>query len=227
MIRGTGRNRMSMTELAPADVWRNKIYSGGWKTGGAGTIPVTEKATGAEMGSIGCASAADGSAARAIATDAQRAWAPAPALATGNAVLLKPDPQTPVSGGVLYARLFEAAGLPEGLFHVLPGGAETGDALVRDPLVNMISFTGSTRVGQEIGAVAGGLLKRASLELGGKNPYIVLDDVDVEAAASAGAWGSFLHQGQVCMSAGRHLVHESIADAYIESLVRRTRALSA
>src|SRR5260370_5170100 len=150
----------------------------------------------------------------------------APALATGNAVLLKPDPQTPVSGGVLYARLFEAAGLPEGLFHVTPGGAETGDALVRDPLVNMISFTGSTRVGQEIGAVAGGLLKRASLELGGKNPYIVLDDVDVEAAASAGAWGWFLHEGQVCMCAGRHVVHESIADAYIESLVRRTRALS-
>ncbi|MFL9957945.1 aldehyde dehydrogenase family protein [Paraburkholderia nemoris] len=316
-----------LTQLAPADVWRNRIYSGGWKTGGAGTIPVTEKATGAEMGSIGCASAADVSAAAAIATEAQRAWAAtpgpqrgdvlrevarllevhkeeiavqivretgsirpkgqlevklaireileaaalgsqptgmittsdvkerhsvarrtpmgvvgvitpwnspfilaaraiAPALATGNAVLLKPDPQSPVSGGVLYARLFEAAGLPEGLFHVLPGAAETGDALVRDPLVNMISFTGSTRVGQAIGALAGGLLKRASLELGGKNPYIVLDDVNVEAAASAGAWGSFLHQGQVCMSAGRHLVHERIADTYIESLVRRAKALS-
>jgi benzaldehyde dehydrogenase (NAD) len=317
---------MSVTELAPADVWRNKIYSGGWRAAGGGTIPVTEKATGEGMGSIGRASAADVSAA-AIAADAQRAWAAtpgpqrgdvlrevvrllqihgdeiarqiiretgsirpkghlevklaireilegaalasqptgfittsdmkgrhsvarripmgvvgvitpwnspfilaaraiAPALATGNAVLLKPDPQSSISGGVLYAQLFEAAGLPEGLFHVLPGGAETGDALVRDPLINMISFTGSTRVGQQIGAVAGGLLKRANLELGGKNPYIVLDDIDVEAAASAGAWGSFLHQGQVCMSAGRHLVQESIADAYIESLVQRTRALT-
>src|SRR5579864_2413548 len=75
---------MSVTELAPADVWRNKIYSGGWKTGGAGTIPVTEKATGAEMGSIGCASAADVSAAAAIAKDAQSAWAARPGPQRGD-----------------------------------------------------------------------------------------------------------------------------------------------
>ena len=75
---------MSVIELAPADVWRNKIFSGGWKTGGAGTIPVTEKATGAEMGSIGCASAADVSAAAAIAADAQRAWAATPGPQRGD-----------------------------------------------------------------------------------------------------------------------------------------------
>ncbi|QBR02218.1 benzaldehyde dehydrogenase [Paraburkholderia pallida] len=317
---------MQANGLAPVQVWREKIYSGGWKTAEAGVLEVTEKATGERMGAIGCASPADVSLAAAMARDAQRAWsatpgpqrgdvlrevarlirehreeialqivretgsirpkghaevelaireileaaalasqptgmittsdvkgrhsvarriplgvvgvitpwnspfllaarAIAPALATGNAVLLKPDPQSPVCGGAIYAQLFAAAGLPEGLFHVLPGGVQTGDALVRDPLVNMISFTGSTQVGKQIGAVAGGLLKRVNLELGGKNPYIVLDDADVEAAASAGAWGSFLHQGQICMSAGRHLVHERIAEAYIASLVRRAKAL--
>ena len=150
----------------------------------------------------------------------------APALALGNAVLLKPDAQTPICGGAIFAQLFEAAGLPKGLFHVLPGGAETGDALVRDPAVEMISFTGSTRVGREIGAIAGGLLKRVSLELGGNNPFIVLDDADIEAAASAGAWGAFFHQGQICLTAGRHLVHERVAEAYIEALVRHAGALT-
>ena len=148
-----------------------------------------------------------------------------PALAMGNAVILKPDVQSPIVGGVVFARLLEEAGLPDGLFHVLPGGAETGAALVREPLINMISFTGSTRVGREVGSVASGLLKRVSLELGGNNPYIVLDDADIEAAASAGAWGSFFHQGQICLTAGRHLVHESVADAYTEALVRKAKAL--
>jgi benzaldehyde dehydrogenase (NAD) len=120
-----------------------------------------------------------------------------PALAMGNAVILKPDVQTPVAGGVTFARLLEKAGLPNGLFHVLPGGPETGAALVKEPLVNMISFTGSTRVGRQVGSVASGQLKRVSLELGGNNPYIVLDDVNIEAAASAGAWGAFFHQGQI------------------------------
>jgi benzaldehyde dehydrogenase (NAD) len=126
---------------------------------------------------------------------------------------------------VTFARLLEEAGLPTGLFHVLPGGAETGAALVKEPLVNMISFTGSTRVGRQVGSVAGGQLKRVSLELGGNNPYIVLDDADIEAAASAGAWGAFFHQGQICLTAGRHLVHERVADAYVEALVSKAKAL--
>src|SRR5882762_589173 len=153
------------------------------------------------------------------------ARAVAPALATGNAVLLKPDPQSPVCGGAFFAQLFEAAGLPPGLLHILPGGAEVGDALVQDKHVGMISFTGSTKVGRSIGASAGELLKRVSLELGGNNAFIVLDDVDIEAAAGAGAWGSFFHQGQICFTAGRHLVHERIADAYVDALVRRAKAL--
>lgn len=149
----------------------------------------------------------------------------APALVAGNAVLLKPDPQSPVCGGAIFARLLEEAGLPEGLFHVLPGGVSTGEAIVADPLVDMVSFTGSTRAGRQIGAIAGGLLKRVSLELGGNNPYIVLAGVDIDAAASAGAWGSFFHQGQICLTAGRHLVHESIADEYTEALVKHASNL--
>jgi benzaldehyde dehydrogenase (NAD) len=147
-----------------------------------------------------------------------------PAL-TGNAVILKPDVQTPIAGGVTFARLLEKAGLPDGLFHVLPGGPETGAALVKEPLVNMISFTGSTRVGRQVGSVASEQLKRVSLELGGNNPYIVLDDVNIEAAASAGAWAALFHQGQICLTGGRHLVHERIADAYVEALVRKAKAL--
>jgi benzaldehyde dehydrogenase (NAD) len=150
----------------------------------------------------------------------------APALAAGNAVLLKPDPQTPICGGVMFARLLEEAGLPAGLFHVLPGGIPTGEAIVKEPLVNMVSFTGSTRAGRQVGAVAGGMLKRVSLELGGNNPYIVLPGVDIEAAASAGAWGSFFHQGQICLTAGRHLVHESIAEEYTQALVKHAASLA-
>jgi benzaldehyde dehydrogenase (NAD) len=149
----------------------------------------------------------------------------APALTLGNAVLLKPDPQTPVCGGVMLAALLAEAGLPDGLLQVLPGGLATGEAVVTDPHVEMVSFTGSPRGGRAVGAAAGGLLKRVSLELGGNNPFVVLEDTDIDAAASAGAWGSFFHQGQICMTTGRHIVHESIADAYTENLVNRARKL--
>lgn len=142
----------------------------------------------------------------------------APALALGNAVVLKPDPRTPVSGGFAIARVFAEAGLPDGLLHVLPGGAEAGTALVTDPRVRVISFTGSTAVGRAVGELGARHLKRVHLELGGNSALIVLDDADVERAVSAGAWGSFLHQGQVCMTAGRHLVHERVAESYVEAL---------
>ncbi|HMH94227.1 MAG TPA: benzaldehyde dehydrogenase [Streptosporangiaceae bacterium] len=149
----------------------------------------------------------------------------APALALGNAVILKPDVQTPVSGGILVARLFEAAGLPEGLLHVLPGDAEAGSALTEDPNVAMIAFTGSTAVGRKVGEAAGRSLKRVSLELGGNNALIVLDDADLEVASSAGAWGAFLHQGQVCMTAGRHIVMAGVADEYLDRLAARAAGL--
>src|SRR2546425_3705089 len=142
----------------------------------------------------------------------------APALALGNAVLLKPDPRTAVCGGVALARIFQEAGLPAGLFHVLPGGVDVGEAVVTNPHVRVISFTGSTAAGRAVGELAAKHLKRAHLELGGNNALIVLDDVDLEQAVQTGAWGSFFHQGQICMATGRHLVHERIAEAYIKRL---------
>jgi benzaldehyde dehydrogenase (NAD) len=149
----------------------------------------------------------------------------APALALGNAVVLKPDPRTAVSGGVVLARAFELAGLPADLLQVVPGGPAVGEALVRDPHVAMISFTGSTAVGRRVGAIAGEQLKRSVLELGGNNAFVVLADADVDVASSQGAWCAYLHQGQICMSAGRHLVHRSLAPAYAEALTRRAAAL--
>jgi benzaldehyde dehydrogenase (NAD) len=149
----------------------------------------------------------------------------APALALGNAVILKPDPRTAVSGGVTLARIFAEAGLPDGVLHVLPGGADAGEALVTDPRVPVISFTGSTAAGRRVGELAASHLKRAHLELGGNSALIVLDDADLALAASAGAWGSFLHQGQICMTTGRHLVHESVAAQYTELLADKARHL--
>ena len=148
-----------------------------------------------------------------------------PALVLGNAVVLKQDPNTPVTGGVAIARVFEEAGLPEGLLHVLPGGAEVGQALAADPNIRMISFTGSTAAGRLVGETAGRALKRVVLELGGNCPLVVLDDADIEAASSAGAWGSFLHQGQICIAVSRHLVHESIVEEYTASIAERAARL--
>ncbi|CAN5503566.1 benzaldehyde dehydrogenase [soil metagenome] len=149
----------------------------------------------------------------------------APALALGNAVVLKPDPQTPVCGGVILARVFEEAGLPAGVFNLVNGGSEVGEALIEHPATRMITFTGSTAVGRRVGELAGRNLKKVALELGGNNAFIVLDDADIEAAAAAGAWGSFLHQGQICMASGRHIVHRKVADAYIEALAAKAARL--
>jgi benzaldehyde dehydrogenase (NAD) len=145
----------------------------------------------------------------------------APALALGNAVILKPDPRTAVCGGAVIARVFEEAGLPDGLLHVLPGGADTGEAVVTEPLVRLVSFTGSTGAGRRVGELAARHLKRVHLELGGNSALIVLDDVDLDRAVSAGAWGSFLHQGQICMTTGRHLVADAIYDEYVERLAAK------
>jgi benzaldehyde dehydrogenase (NAD) len=149
----------------------------------------------------------------------------APALALGNAVVLKPDPQTPVAGGAMFAAVFAEAGLPEGLLQVVVGGAEVGEAIVTDPNVAVVSFTGSTAAGRRVGELAGRLLKKVSLELGGNNALVVLDDADVDAAASAGAYASFQFQGQVCFATGRHIVHRSVADRYTEALVEKAKRL--
>jgi benzaldehyde dehydrogenase (NAD) len=149
----------------------------------------------------------------------------APALALGNAVILKPDPQTPVCGGAMFEAVFREAGLPDGLLNVVLGGAEVGEAIVTDPNVNVVSFTGSTAAGRRVGELAGRLLKKLSLELGGNNALIVLDDADLDAAASAGAYASFQFQGQVCFATGRHIVHRSVAGEYADALVEKAKRL--
>lgn len=149
----------------------------------------------------------------------------APALALGNAVVLKPDPRTSISGGLALAEILAEAGLPEGLLHVLPAGAEVGAALVAHPDVPCISFTGSTAAGRKIGEAAGPLLKKVHLELGGNNALLVLPDADIDAAASAGAWGSFLHQGQICMTTGRHLVPRDKVEEYAAKLAAKAEAI--
>jgi benzaldehyde dehydrogenase (NAD) len=149
----------------------------------------------------------------------------APALALGNAVVLKPDTRTPASGGFVMARVFQEAGLPAGVLQVMPGDAEAGEALVRDLRVPMIAFTGSPGVGRRIGALAGEQLKKVSLELGGANNLVILDDADPDAAASAAAFGAWFHQGQICMASNRILVHEAIADAIRQRLVAKATHL--
>jgi benzaldehyde dehydrogenase (NAD) len=149
----------------------------------------------------------------------------APALALGNAVVLKPDPRTAVTGGVSIARVFEEAGLPPGVLQVLPGGADVGEALVIHPAVRVISFTGSTAAGRRVGELGGKHLKRVHLELGGNSAMIVLDDADPVQAATLGAFGTFFHQGQICMTTGRHLVHESLYDDFVERLAAKAANL--
>lgn len=150
----------------------------------------------------------------------------APALALGNAVVLKPDPRTAVCGGVALARIFEEAGLPAGVLSMLPGGVDIGEGVVTHRDVRVIAFTGSTGAGRRVGALAAEHLKRVHLELGGNSALLVLDDVDVEKAASVGAWGSFFHQGQICMATGRHLVHEAVAAEYTERLAAHASSLA-
>ncbi|WP_206951541.1 benzaldehyde dehydrogenase [Trinickia acidisoli] len=149
----------------------------------------------------------------------------APALAMGNAVVLKPDPQTPVSGGFLIARAFEEAGLPPGVLQVVPGDADAGAAVVEAPEVRMIAFTGSTAAGRKVGELAGRLLKKVSLELGGKNTLIVLEDADLDVAASNAAFGAFFHQGQICMATGRIVAHRKIAAELTRRLIDKAQTL--
>ena len=150
----------------------------------------------------------------------------APALALGNAVLVKPSPETPYSGGLAIAELFAAAGAPAGIFQVLPGDVEAGERLVSHPNVAMIHFTGSTAVGRRIAQAAAGQLKKVSLELGGNNALLVLEDADIDQATMIGAWSAFHYQGQTCITAGRHIVHHAVAGAYLSGLAARAEAIT-
>ena len=142
----------------------------------------------------------------------------APALAMGNTVVIKPAPQDPLQI-LRFAEIVAEAGVPAGVVNVVTGSTpEIGQALVASPDVDMVSFTGSTAVGQDIGGVAGRTMKRQLLELGGKGAGIVLDDADLDAAvAGIGSTWSF-HSGQICTSPTRAIVHRSVHDALVEKL---------
>jgi len=149
----------------------------------------------------------------------------AAALATGNAVVHKPDPRTPITGGVMIARAFEDAGLPANLLHIVPGGADVGAAMCEDPDIAMVSFTGSPEVGSKVGEACGRNLKKVQLELGGKNALIVMDDADIDVAASNCAWGTWLHQGQICMATGLILAPAAMAGKLAELLSTKAHHL--
>lgn len=149
----------------------------------------------------------------------------AAALATGNAVVHKPDPRTPISGGIIIARIFEEAGLPADLLHIIPGGADVGMALCEDRNIAMVSFTGSPGVGARVGEACGRNLKKVQLELGGKNALIIQDDADLALAAANAAWGTWLHQGQICMATGLILAPAVMADALAAELAIKAQRL--
>ncbi|MDY6779423.1 MAG: aldehyde dehydrogenase family protein [Halobacteria archaeon] len=152
----------------------------------------------------------------------------APALVAGNSVVLKPSTETPITGGLAVARLFEEAGLPGGVLNVVTGrGSDIGDAVVSDPRAESVNFTGSTDIGRRVGRLAGDNVAEVALELGGNCPYVVTDDADLEWAVTAGLFGTFMHQGQICVSINRHVVHEDVYDEYVERFVERTEELGA
>ena len=151
------------------------------------------------------------------------AWKIAPAIAAGNSVILKPASYTPLSS-ILLGQLCAEAGIPEGVVSVLPGpGVAAGESLVAHPMVDKIAFTGSTEVGRRIMQLASGTIKRCTLELGGKSPSIVLDDVDLDFAVDGVLWGVFFHAGQVCSAGTRAFVQRSIYDGFVNELVKRAQ----
>lgn len=151
----------------------------------------------------------------------------APALGAGNGVVLKPHEDTPIMGGTLIGKIFEEAGVPKGLINVVVTDInEIGDAFVEHPIPRIISFTGSTKVGSYIGQLAVKNFKKPLLELGGNSAFIVLEDADIEYAVNAATFSRFTHQGQICMSANRILVQQSIYNEFIEKYAQKVASLT-
>jgi aldehyde dehydrogenase (NAD+) len=152
----------------------------------------------------------------------------APAIALGNTVVLKPAQDTPVTGGLFIASLYEAAGLPPGVLNVVVGASsEIGDLFVQHPVPRVVAFTGSTAVGRRVAALAAQapIIKRVALELGGNSPFVVLADADLDRAVPAGAFSRYLHQGQICMSSNRFIVDAAVYDEFVERFTEHVRGL--
>lgn len=151
----------------------------------------------------------------------------APSLATGNGVVIKPHEDTPITSGALVADIFEQAGLPAGVLNVVPTEIPViGDAFLEHPAPRVIVFTGSSAVGRHVGEVAARGFKKAILEMGGNNAFIVREDADIAYAAESAAFSRFTHQGQICMSANRILVHRSVAAEFKEKFVAKVSGLT-
>ncbi|WP_026584955.1 aldehyde dehydrogenase family protein [Bacillus sp. J33] len=152
----------------------------------------------------------------------------APALAAGNGVVLKPDEKTAMTGGTIIAKIFEEAGIPEGVLNVTVAEiGEIGDSFVEHPIPRMISFTGSTGVGRHIGELCGRNIKKSVLELGGNNALIVLEDADIQRAVNAAAFGKYMHNGQICMSLNRIIVHRNVYDEFVKRFVDKAESIKA
>jgi acyl-CoA reductase-like NAD-dependent aldehyde dehydrogenase len=150
-------------------------------------------------------------------------------LAYGNTTVLKPSAESPVSGGLVIAEIFEEAGFPKGVLNVVTNGPglseEVGDEFIADPRVRRISFTGSSEVGRQLAEKAGKHLKKVTLELGGSDPVIILKDADIDYAVNAVVFGRFLHQGQICMSSKRIIVEKPVAEEFTQKLVEKASRL--
>jgi len=146
-------------------------------------------------------------------------------IAYGNTAILKPSTESAAAGGVVLAEVFHEAGFPKGVLNLVtngPGGSgEIGDEFIENPKVRRINLTGSAAVGRQLAEKAGRYLKRVALELGGQNPMIILRDADIDNAVNAAAFGSFLHQGQICMSTRRIIVEKPIAKEFTDKFVSK------
>src|SRR5262252_3332908 len=152
------------------------------------------------------------------------AWKIAPALATGNTVVLKPAEFTPLTA-LAFAHICKEIGLPQGVVNIVTGDGSTGEALVKHPDVDKIAFTGSTEVGRAIRSATAGSHKKLSLELGGKSPFIIFEDADLDSAVEGLVDGIWFNQGQVCCAGSRLLMQESIAEPLIAKVRDRMSSL--
>ncbi|WP_428820662.1 betaine-aldehyde dehydrogenase [Microbulbifer sp. MCCC 1A16149] len=152
------------------------------------------------------------------------AWKSAPALAAGNAMVFKPAELTPLSALKL-AEIYKQAGLPDGVFNVVQGMADTGKMLTAHPGIAKVSLTGEVGTGKAVMRAAADSLKSVTLELGGKSPLIVFEDADLDNAVGAALLGNFYTQGQICTNSTRVFVHESVREKFVDKLVARTKKL--
>lgn len=150
-------------------------------------------------------------------------------MAIGNTVVLKPSELSPITGGVIIAEACEEAGIPPGVFNMVACSRErvqeVGKVIVEDPRVKAVSFTGSPAVGKQIGATCGGLLKKVSLELGGKDALVILDDADMNKAVEGATFGSFMHQGQICMATKRIFVPSALEEEFTQRYLANVKRL--